>query len=48
MALRQLVPGYYHKETIRDRAGNLRILFTDSAVDWFIALSVLVDAILSL
>jgi hypothetical protein len=48
VALRQLVPGYYHKETIRDRAGNLRILFTDSAVDWFIALSVLVDAILSL
>ena len=32
VALRQLVPGYYHKETIRDRAGNLRILFTDSAV----------------
>jgi hypothetical protein len=23
VALRQLVPGYYHKETIRDRAGNL-------------------------
>ena len=30
LALRELVPGYHHMETIRDRAGNLRILTSNS------------------